>query len=672
MQFLPKLKTILQSKLFYIFLFVLLSIYVLFTTIIIKYESKLDEPTEIEGYVIDLTKKDEYISFILKGEEKVQCIYYLNEEDIDPNILGKYVKLTGKVKELTHNTIPNTFDYKDYLYQNKIYLSFTASDIKVIKDENIFYKIKNKIIKHIDSYDKSIKTYLNLFILGDKSYLDSNTSNAYKTNGIWHLFAISGMHISFIILVLDKILKNIKFKKTIISSILFYFMFITSFAASVMRSVIFYFLKNILDYWDISLDNKRVLFLTAFIILLINPFMLYNTGFQYSFLITLSIMLMSNKITGSYLKQIFKISLISFVVSMPITINMNYEINLLSIFLNVFYVPLISVVIFPLSILVFILPFLSFLLNIFISLLEISTNIFYNLKLSVIIPKMSTILIILYYLFLYLYYKYKNSKLFYLVFIVFSLNYIYPELDSNYYVYYLDVGQGDSALLISPHKTKVIMIDTGGIANSDYHVSNNVITFLKSLGISKINLLIVSHGDADHAKEALNYLENYHIDNIILNKNTYNNLEKEISKKGHVVSSYQSKYFNFQNINNYLSDDENYSSIITYLSIFNYKFLFMGDAPKEIEEKLIEDYNIKANFLKIGHHGSDTSTSSNFIRVVSPDISVISVGKNNRYGHPKESVLETLAGYQVYRTDESGTIEVKIKQNRYTIKTYMP
>ena len=98
----------------------------------------------------------------------------------------------------------------------------------------------------------------------------------------------------------------------------------------------------------------------------------------------------------------------------------------------------------------------------------------------------------------------------------------------------------------------------------------------------------------------------------------------------------------------------------------------MGDAPKEIEEKLIDDYNIKANFLKIGHHGSDTSTSPNFIRAVSPDISIISVGKNNRYGHPKESVLETLAGYPVYRTDESGTIEVKIKQNRYTIKTYIP
>lgn len=672
MQFLPKLKTILQSKAFYIFLFVLLTIYVLFTTIIIKYETKLGKPTEIEGYVIDLNKKDEYISFTLKGEEKVQCIYYLNDNNIDTNILGKHIKLTGKVKEINHNTIPNTFDYKDYLYQNKIYLSFTVSDIKVIKDENIFYKIKNKIIKHIASYDKNIKTYLNLFILGDKSYLDSNTANAYKTNGIWHLFAISGMHISFIILVLDKILKNIRFKKAIISSILFYFMFITSFAASVMRSVIFYFLKNILDYWDISLDNKRVLFLTAFIILLINPFMLYNTGFQYSFLITLSIMLMSNKITGSYLKQIFKISLIAFIVSMPITINMNYEINLLSIFLNIFYVPLISIVIFPLSILVFILPFLSFLLNIFISLLEISTNIFYNLKLSVIIPKMPTILIILYYLFLYLYYKYKNSKLLYLVILVFSLNYIYPELDGNYYVYYLDVGQGDSALLISPHKDEVLMIDTGGNANSDYHVSNNVITFLKSLGISKINLLIISHGDVDHAKEALNYLENYHIDNVILNKNSYNNLEKEISKKGHVVSNYQSKYFNFQNINDYLSDDENYSSIITYLSIFNYKFLFMGDAPKEIEEKLIDDYNIKANFLKIGHHGSDTSTSPNFIDVVSPDISVISVGKNNRYGHPKESVLETLANYQVYRTDKNGTMEVKIKQNRYTIKTFMP
>ena len=95
----------------------------------------------------------------------------------------------------------------------------------------------------------------------------------------------------------------------------------------------------------------------------------------------------------------------------------------------------------------------------------------------------------------------------------------------------------------------------------------------------------------------------------------------------------------------------------------------MGDAPKEIEEKLIEDYNIKANFLKIGHHGSDTSTSPNFIRVVSPDISVISVGKNNRYGHPKKETLKNLSKSKIYRTDKNGSIEISVNKYGYKIKT---
>lgn len=676
MHFLRKLKTILQYNLFYLFLIIFIMIYVIYNTIILKYESSIKDLNSLEGIITNISYTDDKISFILKvDKEKVKANYYLNNNNNKEfnNLLGKKVGIVGKESSTYNNTIPSTFNYKKYLYNNKIYISYTVSNLEILEDENIFYKIKNKFISKINNYDLKVGEYLNLFILGDKSLLANDTTTIYRENGIWHLFAVSGMHISLLILILDKLLKKLRSKKIIISIVLSYFMFLTSFSASVMRSVIFYLLKNILDKLGINLDNKKILYLTASIILLINPFMIYNTGFLYSFLITYSIMLMSKSITGNYFIKILKISLISFIVSMPININSNYEINLLSIFLNIIFVPLVSLFVFPMALITFIMPMFSGVFKLLIILLEFLNNTAYVLKCNLIMPKMPVILIIIYYLVLILFYKFKKRKILIIIFILLAINILLPKLDSNYYVYYLDVGQGDSSVLISPNKKEVIMIDTGGAINSDYHVSNNVIIFLKSLGITHIDLLITSHGDADHMGETLNYLDNYKINNIILNKGSFNNLERVIKEKGNVVDIYKSKYFNYQNINDYYNDNENDSSIITYLKIHNYSFLFMGDASISTEDDLISKYKFNnIDVLKVGHHGSKTSSSKNFINNINPKYSVISVGRNNMYGHPHNEVLNNLSNSNIYRTDLNGTIVFKMKNNNLHIETYEP
>ena len=681
MQCLPKLKTILQSKITIYVLFIFLIFYVLITTVLIKYESVYESPTELVGIITDLNVKEDKITFILKAKENVQCSYYFKEGEDVNYLLGKKVKVLGKVSDVSNNTIPNTFNYKKYLYRSKIYLSFKVSSIEILSNENIFYALKNKMLKRINSYDDEIKTYLNLFILGDKTYLDSDLYTAYRTNGIWHLFAVSGMHIGLIIAVLDKLLKKVKRKKLIISGVLSYFMFLTSFSASVMRATIFYFFKNILDYLNIPLDNKKVLFYVAFILILINPFIIYNTGFQYSFLVTLSIMLCSKLITGSYFKQIFKISLISFLVSLPITVSMNYEVNLLSLILNIFYVPLISLVIFPLSILTFMLPFLSIFLKILITILEISSTFFYHFKFNVNIPKMAILVVIIYYLILYLIYKTKRKKYIYLLIFLLGINYLIPELDKNYYVYYLDVSQGDSSILISPYKEEVIMVDTGGLVNSSYQVSNNTILFLKSLGITKIDYLILTHGDYDHAGETLNILDNLKVKKVIFNNDSYNTLELKIKEElNNQNIHYQNQISNlkwYKNslefLNTRMYDNENDNSNVFYMSIFDNDFLFMGDAGVDKEEDIINTYNLtEIDYLKVGHHGSKTSSSKEFIDKINVGSAIISVGKNNRYGHPNKETIENLNGSQIYRTDLMGTICLKINKHKLTVKNYAP
>ncbi len=659
---------ILNSKYFYLILIVLTSIYVIFFTKIIKYESKITKSI-IEGLVIRESIDEDKVNLTIKCEnEKIIATIYLQDESYE-SLLGKTIRFEGKEKELYNNTIPNTFNYKKYLYNNKIYKSFTISKYEIIKDENIFYRFKNKIIKRISEYDDTTKSYLNLFILGDKTYLSESEYSNYRENGVWHLFAISGMHINLIVLVLSKLLKRFKFKDIVIILFLSFFAFLTSFSPSVMRATIFFIIHKILVFFNLSISSFKELLLTGILLIIYNPFIIYNAGFQYSFIITGAIMLKSKNITGNYFSKILKISILSIMVSIPITVNMNYEINLFSIFLNVLFAPFVSMIIFPLNILTFMFKFLEPLNNIVIYILEFLNNLGAILKIVIVIPKIPILIIIIYYIFILLYLTKSKKKLIIGNLFLIIITIIYPKLDNNYYVYYLDVSQGDSSVIISPHQKEILMIDTGGSINSDYHVSNNTVLFLKSLGIKKIDLLIISHGDADHGKETLNLLENYQVDNIILNKNSYNKLEKDIIKNGHVVDSYKLKYINYTNYNDYLSSNENYSSILTYVNILNYKFLYMGDAPKEVEEKFIKNNYLKVDFLKVGHHGSNTSSSKYFIKKLNPDYSIISVGRNNMYGHPNDEVLDALSNTLIYRTDRDGSIEIKINNNGYRIRT---
>lgn len=126
-------------------------------------------------------------------------------------------------------------------------------------------------------------------------------------------------------------------------------------------------------------------------------------------------------------------------------------------------------------------------------------------------------------------------------------------------------------------------------------------------------------------------------------------------------------------INNKIYNNENNNSIVIYTLINNYKFLFMGDAGIEVEKNILHDYNIKnIDFLKVGHHGSNSSTSVEFINYINPKYSIISVGENNRYNHPNKEVLNNLKNTIIYRTDEFGSIVLKIKNNKIKIKTYNP
>ena len=190
-----------------------------------------------------------------------------------------------------------------------------------------------------------------------------------------------------------------------------------------------------------------------------------------------------------------------------------------------------------------------------------------------------------------------------------------------------------------------------------------------------------SHGDYDHMGEAINLVENFKVEKVIFNCGPYNDLENELIE---VLDKKKIKYYSYikeLNVDNnklhFLQtkeyDTENENSNVIYTKLNGYKFMFMGDAGVEKEKDILEKYNVsKIDVLKIGHHGSKTSSDKNFIDEMNPKYSVISVGKNNRYGHPNKEVLNNLDNSKIYRTDQDGSIMFKIKNNKLKIETCSP
>ncbi|MEF2690839.1 MAG: ComEC/Rec2 family competence protein, partial [Bacilli bacterium] len=285
--------------------------------------------------------------------------------------------------------------------------------------------------------------------------------------------------------------------------------------------------------------------------------------------------------------------------------------------------------------------------------------------------------------------KYKSILiLVILIFIHSNINYVNKSLE----VTYIDVSQGDSTLISLPYNKGNILIDTGGIINYDketWKIKNNsfslatdkIIPYLKSKGIKKLDYLIVTHGDYDHMGEAVNLVNNFKVEQIVFNCGEFNDLEKELIK---VLEKKKIKYYscikelNIDNSKLYFLqtkeyDNENDNSNVIYTELNGYKFIFMGDAGVDKEKDILDKYNLSnVDVLKVGHHGSKTSSSKEFIDEINPKYGVISVGKNNRYGHPNKEVLNNLYNSKIYRTDQDGSIMFKIKKDKLQIETCSP
>ena len=664
-----RLKILLQSNKIYYCLLIATILYV-GIKVKIGYTSKININEDFTGIVTTIVKKENSFKLTIKGKEKL-IVYISNIENIE---LGDKVVVKGEYTLPKKATIPNNFDYQKYLYNNHIFYIMYAKELKMIKkNQNITFKIKKYILDKTSNYTN--KGYLNAFIIGDKTNLEFYET--YQNNGISHLFALSGMHISMLSLIIYKLVNKFKHKDLIVIMFLLFYITLTNFSASILRTIIFFIILKLNKKLDLNISTKNDLLITLCIIMIYNPLIVFDIGFQYSGLVTFGLIVSTKYYKKNYFYNLFITSFIALLFSVPITLYNNYELNLLSILNNLINVPLITFVIYPLSLLTFILKFLEPIYNLTINLLEFINNISSIFSLNIIVPKVHIIFYLIYYLLINLYIE-SNNKKYVLIASLYLLSFkLKPFIDRNNYVYYLDVGQGDSSLII--YNDIVVMNDTGG--SSNYNVSSGCIKLLKSLGYSHIDYLILTHGDFDHMGDSIYLINNYKVKNVILNNDDFNELETNLIKE---LKKKKIKYYqNVEKIpisNNIITilnteeyDNENDNSNVIYIELNNYKFMFMGDAGVDKEKDILERHNISnIDVLKVGHHGSKTSSSKSFINKINPKYSIISVGKNNRYGHPNKEVLNNLERSKIYRTDEDGSIIFKIKNNKLKIETCSP
>lgn len=599
--------------------------------LIINQKSSLnDSLTSISGEIVSIEE-----NIIIKHKKEKVIVY--GKTDL---CVGDIIIVYGKVKKISSNVIPYVFNYEDYCKKKDIYYSINATKIEKIRSGFNIGIIHFKIINYIDdNINSNSGKYYKSLIFGDTSDLDIKED--IRKIGISHLFAISGLHIGLIVLFLRKVLKD-----KYICIILAMYLLVTNFSPSIIRATTMFVIFVFLKYRKLEYESLDVISITCLLLLIINPYYVFDIGFQLSFLISFSLIL-TEKL------NLYKIVILAQGVTLPIIININNEINIISLLCNMIYVPFFSLFFLPLTFLSFFLH-LDKIYNYIIEVFEHSIKLISSIENTILhFPNFSIYESIIYYfLFYMLMAKKKIVPFFIFLLLIFNKNCFI--LTDNVYVF--DVGQGDSSL-IETSKSK-IMIDACGYSYQ----------FFKKRGIKSLDYLIITHGHSDHYGKVEEVLKEVEVKMIIISAFTYEKEMLDMIENENVLRVKSGDAIDTVDLHikvlapMVFSDNENNNSLVVQIKISNKTFLFMGDAEYEVENMLIDKYkeNLKSDIIKIGHHGSDSSSSELFLDYVEPDEAIISVGLNNKYNLPDKEILKRINERKIklYQTSINKTYHI--------------
>lgn len=648
-----------------VFLILIITIRILITNII---NNSFEYKDNYDAYVIDIKDDNSYYAYI--GLNKV-LIYDYNH-DIKP---GDKINLSLKIID-NKKSYENDFDNEVYLKSKGLSFSAKAKDTKLINHGLSINSLKYYYLKYLSNILSSESfSYVNQMVFGNNN-MDSDIKEGYSVLGISHILAISGLHILFLFKIISFILLKVFHyydSKIPIILIAIYVLFI-GIEAAIFRALLFLILNKLNDKSNIKYTKLDILSISFIIMIIFRPYFSYNTGFILSFLVSF-VLIYANEIikkTKSNLINSYKIYILIFLFTFPFVININNTISLTSLILSPILSLILSFIILPITYLITLFPILDYVFKyLFIGLNNYVINL-KNIMFLINIKSFNVYLISIYYLILgFLIFSYLKRKhyilmisilVFYIIGIK-SFKYVTPYGE----VTFIDVDQGDSILVRLPYSKKVMLID-----------AYNSFDYLKREGIDNIDYLVLTHSDNDHIKDYKKIINYFNVDKLIypIYDEKFKYLLKDININAYGIND-NYKFSDLLNlkilgpINKY--DDPNSNSIVIKLYLENKSILFTGDMTEKEENDLIKKYKkeLKSNVLKVGHHGSKTSTSKEFLDLVNPDISVISVGLNNSYNLPDDIILERLKNTsKVYMTKDCGNITYRYFKDKNWIKTY--
>lgn len=683
-----------------------------------KYSKISDMPIKEMVTIISDIQEKEYkkvcTAKIVRNNKKI-LINIKMSQDIPSIKYGDSLYIEGEFKQPEEARNYKGYNYKQYLKTKKIIGTVELEKAKILKSSN------GSFIHNIQKYIKDTingtltdeeGNLLLAILLGDKDKLSEDIQESFKTSNLSHMLAVSGAHVSYIILGLTYVLQNSiigkKNGKIVCIIFLLVFMAITNFTPSVTRACIMVVLTLFSGIIYRKSDVYTNISVAALITLIFNPYNLLDLGFQLSYGGTIGIIIFikriqekkSNSKVINYIKQMALVSIYANIIIIPI---MMYHFNTVSftfIISNIMASPILGIIVItgflfiitsitvkPLTSLIAI--FIKPILSILIKISQICSKLPFS-NILVVTPYMFNV-ISYYAIILYCIKSKKNNKckiIICLLIVLILINFIIYIFPQKLRIFFIDVGQGDSTLIITPDK-KTVLIDGGG--SDSFDVGEKVLLpYLLDRRILKVDYVLISHFDTDHCGGILTIMEKVKVKNIIISEQAehsenYERFKKlmihkkirliEVKKGDKIKIGRYSEFKILFPTSRLLSENPlNNNSIVAQFNYNNFKMLFTGDIEKLAEQQILkaEKAEIRADILKVAHHGSKTSSIPEFIKAVKPKIALIGVGKNNTFGHPNQQTIKNLENIKcrIYRTDLQGEIIIKIDQKgRMNVKS---
>lgn len=648
------------------------------------------------------------------AEEKVVYYYKLKteEEKIQWEQSAVPQKLIAKVAFEKPEGERNLFqfDYADYLEQKKVHWIVNIQAIEHRAEDRSVWKavsiLRRKIILLLEKLPSpKAADYIQTMLFNQQHTIAVEALDNYREIGLLHLFSISGMHIQLLLVQIGYILLRLQVTHETTNKLLVVFLIgyglLTGWGVGIFRAICTHFILLVGRIFHQQPAAKDAFALTILLAVWMNPATIYTASFQLSYLLSGVLYFIAPACSDWKMQPVLKdilLTLIMTVVSFPILSYHFFEVSWMGVFVNVVFSFCFSWVLFPLfwvlfSALLFfpgteLLRLFAGVTDAVLTVLEDFSGWCGDFRLFRTVtgrPDMLYFVMVGFFI-LILLVRIEQNRRGYKAFVgtalailIFSSS---AHLNPYGKVVMLDVGQGDSFLVITPYQRQTLLIDTGGtvafekeewqIRDETATAGKKLLSAIKAEGVKKLDKVFLTHADSDHVGSLLELSQGIKVDEIYFPKGTEQNAELKkvlltlqkddarlypiIGKQDIIIDA----DLTFQILAPFEEGDGgNEDSLVIFTEIAGFSWLFTGDLGEAGEKGLLAAYPLlEADVLKIGHHGSSSSSSELFLDRLKPRIALISAGDNNAYGHPDTAVLDRLYGrnIRIFRTDQQGAV----------------